>query len=771
MIKTIKYIGVTVGAILLIAINCYLFCPKPELLEHYNFSHAVYDKNGKLLNLGLSIDEKYRLFTPYEKLNENTKNTLLLYEDKRFFQHFGVDVFSVFRAIKEMLIGGRKQGASTLTMQVARLRWRLNTASISGKIIQILRAIQLERHYSKEQILEAYFNLCPLGGNIEGIGAASLIYFNTNAENLTIPQSAALTVIPQNPEKRNPLKPQGVTEIHLAVQRLKKLWENAFDSYDSGIFEMPISFEKNLPKIAMHTVRRLNKQFNQNRIISTLDAYWQIRLEKITANYINKQKNVGVNNAAVLILNYKTMDVLAETGSADFFNKDISGQVDGLTARRSPGSTLKPFIYALGLEHGLIHPLSLLKDIPENYGLYTPENFDYAFKGLINATDALVQSRNIPAVELLLRLNDDSFYTLLKRAGVPRLKDAKHYGLALALGGAEVTMQNEAELYAMLANLGQYRKLNYIYSPHENKPLSLLTPESAYLVLEMLKTNPAIDRYMLPYMTRHDDYQVRWKTGTSFGFRDAWSVGIAGDYVFVVWLGNFDNSPNNALTGRTMAAPLMFSLIRTMAAEGLIQEPTYPLEKLNLTEVEICLATGEQANAACQKRGKTYFIPNITQTPYSNITRQIPIDIQSGKRACRHLPPQTELRYYQFWPSEIYKIYDKAGIQLEQPPAFLHDCEQIDTGVVGKPPLIKQPTDGSTLIAHGKNDKMSLYAEADADVDYIFWYINDVFVGKSFPDESVVTPILLGKAVIKAVDNFGRVATVSVEGKKFLPDF
>ncbi|MCM1324690.1 MAG: penicillin-binding protein 1C [Acetobacter sp.] len=761
-------LGWFLGVLATLLLFCFIFCPKPLLLEHYNFSRAVYDRNGKLLNLSLSLDEKYRLFVPYQKINDNTKKALLAYEDRRFFKHFGVDILSIFRAAGNMALGGRRQGASTLTMQVARLRWRLDTSSLWGKFMQILRAIQLERHYSKEDILEAYYNLCPMGGNIEGIGAAALIYFDVEANALTLPQAAAIAVIPQNPEKRHPLKKDGAEQILQAVKRLKTQWITLYGDNEAAEFDLPIVFERHLPKTAMHTVRRVKKLQTMGDIHTSIDSFWQKRLEETLCNYIAKQQVLGVRNAAAMIVNRQTMEVIAESGSADFFDVSILGQVDGITARRSSGSTLKPFIYALALEQGIIHPLSLLRDVPENYGFYTPENFDHSFKGLINATDALVQSRNIPAVELLLELKDNSFYNLLKNAGVPKLKSAKHYGLSIALGGAEVTMQNLAELYAMLGNLGNFRKLQYFADAQTSSEKMFLTPESAYLTLEMLKTNQAVDKHALPYLVARDKYEVYWKTGTSFGFRDAWSVGIAGDYVFVVWIGNFDNTPNNALTGRSMAAPLMFTLIRMMAADGLIKQPEFHLDELQLAETKICLATGELAGADCDKIAQTYFIPNITQTPYNNISRRIPIDIASGKRACRHTPPTTELKTFQFWDSYVYQIYEQAGIQLNRPPEFLEDCSFINEITNGKAPVIKQPVDGSTLIAHGKNIKLTLKADTDADVTEIFWFINDVFVGKNARFETLVTDIPNGKATIRAVDNLGRTATISIIGKKFL---
>lgn len=231
--------------------------------------------------------------------------------------------------------------------------------------------------------------------------------------------------------------------------------------------------------------------------------------------------------------------------------------MDGTRALRSPGSVLKPFIYAQALERGIIHPMTMLKDVPKNYGVYTPENFDRSFYGLLNATQALVYSRNIPAVDLLLQVGEENFYNLLKACGVQKLRPVGFYGLAMALGGTEVSMHNLAAMYAMLYNEGRFGTLRVLQG--EERPLKqLLSPEAAFLTLNMLSQNAAADDTATRFSKRKTAYPVSWKTGTSYGFKDAWSAGVVGPYVVVVWIGNFDGTPNNAFVGRDMAAPLFF---------------------------------------------------------------------------------------------------------------------------------------------------------------------------------------------------------------------
>ncbi|MBP1532484.1 MAG: penicillin-binding protein 1C, partial [Alphaproteobacteria bacterium] len=656
-----------VGVGLFVAL-VYVAIPKPQLYKTYNFSSAVYDRNGKLLKLSLSIDDKYRLFVPIEKVPDEAKKALLLYEDRGFYYHFGVNPFSMIRAVARMTFGGRKVGASTITMQVARIVYHINSATLAGKIQQILRALQIEMFYSKEQILEAYFNIAPYGGNIEGIGAAAQVYFNTKTERLHLPQIMSLSVIPQNPEKRSLLNEKGRQNNREAALRLSKMWRQKFEHRENEYLELASNAGVYLPNEAPHFVRNVLKK-QQGEITTTLDLNYQHQAESILHSYVAENKQKGVYNAAAIILDAKNMEVLAYIGSNDFYNTKIQGQVDGVTALRSAGSALKPFIYAMALEKGIIHPRSMLKDVPKNYGLYTPENFDHSFYGLVDATQALVYSRNIPAVELLLKVGENNFYQLLKKSGVPKLKNVEYYGLAMALGGAEVSMQNVAEMYAMLYNKGNFESM-HLLKAEKREAQQMIMPEAAFLTLNMLSKNRAVDEISSGFSGVKYNYPVAWKTGTSYGFKDAWSVGVVGDFVVVVWVGNFDGTPNNAFVGRDIAAPLFFRLVRSIGKHHKIADKLTSDTELNIAKVKVCRDTGDIANADCDDVIDTYFIPNVTGIKVSDVARKIPIDVKSGLRACRHTPPQTVMKSYNFWPSDVEQAYAKAGIHLRKPPAF-----------------------------------------------------------------------------------------------------
>ena len=758
-----RLLGIIVGiaaAVLLLRV----IIPKPDIYSQYTFSSAVYDRKGKLLKLALTMDDKYRLFVPYEDIPQVTEQALLLYEDREFYHHFGLNPLSMLSAMAQMATGGRKRGASTITMQLARIVYHIDSSNIVGKIEQILRALQIEMFYSKKQILEAYFNLAPYGGNIEGIGAAALIYFNTPADKLNLLQSIALTVIPQNPNQRQLFSAQGRKNNTAATARLKQMWLEKFEHPENQYLNLPLSSGVYLPDHAPHLSRRLMNN-NHGNIISTIDLNYQQQAEQIMHQYIKSRRKDGIYNAAAVIVDARSMEVLAYIGSDNFYDDQIQGQVDGITALRSPGSALKPFIYALALQKGIIHPLTMLKDVPRNYGLYTPENFDRSFYGLIDATQALIHSRNIPAVDLLLKVGESDFYDLLKKGGVQKLRPVDFYGLAMALGGAEISPEKMAVLYAMLYNGGKVEPLHLVRD-EERKSQTALSPEAAFLTLDMLAQNKAIDDFSTSFSAAAQHYPIAWKTGTSYGFKDAWTAGIVGPFVIVVWVGNFDAAPNNAFVGREAAAPLFFRLARNLGRQNKIPETLQPDEMLNLAKVKICRETGDIADAYCPDTVESYFIPGVSSIKISKIARLIPIDVESGLRACRHTPPTTVLQRYNFWPSDVLQAFAQVGINIRRPPEFKQNCDTVEALNQGKAPQIVLPADGSKFMLRSKQykqEKIALKATTDADVSEIYWFVDNALVGKADADKIFEINPPLGKSEIKAVDEFGRSHAINIE--------
>ncbi|MGZ4984085.1 MAG: penicillin-binding protein 1C, partial [Chthoniobacterales bacterium] len=418
--------------------------PKPPLLDGVSFSRRVYDRNGKLLCLTLSDDEKYRIFTPLEKISPELIRTTLAQEDRFFWKHAGVNPVALARAAWHYSLGqSGRGGASTITMQLARMRFHINSRTLAGKCAQILRALELERHYTKSQLLEAYLNLAPYGTNIEGIGAGSEIYFHKDARKLTLPEAIALSVIPQSPTRRALQAETTNRSVEWAQDRLSdRVGANNVADF------IPMA-RRRRGLSAPHFVHQILNESSAREIRTTLDLDLQQVLERHIAQYVEANSTRGIHNAAAILVDARSMQVLAQVGSAEFTSDAIDGQVDATRSPRSPGSTLKPFVYALAIDQGLIHPLTMLKDAPRSFGAFNPENFDRDFVGPIRAADALARSRNIPAVALSAQLTQPTLYGFLQKAGVNLPRSERFYGLALPLGGAEITMEELVRLYSV----------------------------------------------------------------------------------------------------------------------------------------------------------------------------------------------------------------------------------------------------------------------------------------------------------------------------------
>jgi len=738
----------------------WLLLPKPPLLDGISFSQCVRDRNGKLLRVTLSADQKFRIWTPLAEVSPDLINATLRYEDKYYAHHPGVNPLALARCALDLLRFHRvTAGGSTITMQLARLRFHLHTRNISGKLEQIIRSVELERHYSKNEILEAYLNLAPYGRNIEGIGAASQIYFDKLASKLSRPEAVALSVIPQSPTRRALYIDRDNHSINLAQSSWydrAKIGSNA--EFSMRDFQPRMQTEQKF--FAPHFVQHvLESSHGRDQIITTLDFEKQRAIERRVTDYIASNRNRGIENAAVLLIDTRTMDVLAQVGSADFNNAAINGQVDGTRSPRSPGSTLKPFVYALALEQGLIHPLSILSDAPRSFGEYNPENFDREFLGPIRACDALARSRNVPAVELASHLAHPTLYQFLNTADVHLPKPESFYGLALPLGGAEVSLQDLVRLYAALANNGELRPLRRIENDPVAKSRRILSPEAAFLTLEMLGNVPR------PEMNCADGTHsapVYWKTGTSHGFRDAWSIAVFDHYVLGVWVGNFDGRANPAFVGRTAAAPLLFQIIDSLRAAW--PEPSVPHltpPGSNLKRVEFCALSGDFPNQFCTQHVEGWFIPGVSPIKTCDVHREVLVDVASGLRVpLDDGTRQLRREVYEFWPGEFLTLFEQAGIPRRVPPPFLPDNGSELASRSGQKPVIVSPSKKEIVLASTK--RIPLRAKAEGDVREIFWFAGKQFVGKAAPNQVVEWTATAGDYEITALDDHGRADSHSV---------
>ncbi|HWX66510.1 MAG TPA: penicillin-binding protein 1C [Rhodanobacter sp.] len=760
-----------VGILLVVAVlvGCRLW-PHPSLRDWQPSSTAVYDDHGRLLRLTLASDDRYRLWVPLAEISPQLVDGVLLHEDRWYWLHPGINPYGLARGAWITYVRhGNPQGGSTVTMQLARLLWQLNTRSPLGKLRQVARAIQLELFYSKRQILEAYLNDAPYGRNVEGVGTASLAYFNKQASALSLPEALTLAVIPQDPTRRlQSAAADNLINPRLAASRnqLYASWLRSHpkDAALKPLFALPLNLRplSQLPFEAPHAVeqiltkRQIEGDAGDQRVVSTLDLDLQHTLERQITQYVAHNESRGIHNATAILVDTRDMGIKAMVGSADYFDRTIQGQVNGTLAKRSPGSTLKPFIYALGFDQGVLHPQTVLRDVPTSFGPYTPENFDGHFLGPITATDALIRSRNIPAVWVASQLRQPSLYQFLRDAGISRMASEKHYGLALVLGGGEVTMQELAGLYAMLVNRGVLKSLRLLADEPQVAGTHMLSDEASFMVMDMLRKNPRPDETTGAQPSR---LPVYWKTGTSWAFRDAWTAGSFGPYVLVVWVGNFDSTGNPAFVGADAAAPLFFQVIDALhAGRETLSEPIRHMPA-NLKRVQICLASGDLPNQWCPQKGMTWFIPGKSPIRVSNVHRPVVIDDASGEPAC---PPyagkRTHVEVYEFWPSDLQQVFAQAGIPRRKPPQNV-SCS--NAGIPdGDPPQITSPLRGSTyamrLVQLGQ-ERIAFVATTDADTHALYWFVNDAYVGRSVPGESLFwQPQTAGSYNVRVVDDHGR---------------
>ena len=736
----------------------YLLLITPPLLSDISFSRVVLDRNGQLMRISLSEDDKYRLYAPISQIPTQLKQAVLLYEDRYFYQHFGVNPLSLLKAfIATYFTNNRRMGGSTITMQLARLKFGINSSNLLGKLEQIIKAIQLEIHYSKDEILESYLNLAPYGGNIEGVKAASLIYFNHNLDNLNLLDSLSLAVIPQNPLKRSPKFSQ-VKKAELARKKLFISWieKNPQNKIYEQLFNLPIVFQNNLPFIAPHFTLNLLAKAKEEQIHSTLDKNLQIIIERQIKTYVQALKEYGVNNASALLIDFTSMEVIASVGSADFYDNNIDGQVNGTKAKRSPGSTLKPFIYALSFDQGLIHPLTLLKDAPDQYGNYMPENLDGNFIGPISARESLIKSRNVPVLYLTSKLTKPDFYQFLSRAQITKLRKHETYGLSIALGSLELNMEELARLYAMLANLGEYRQLKTIIAENNNHSDNnrLLSKEACYLILDILKEVPRPGLNYNLASKNNPNLPIYWKTGTSSGYKDSWAIGIFGKYVLAVWVGNFKGTSKGSFIGFKTAAPLFFNIIDSISVKLNIKDILLEKSKnLNLIKLEACADTGDINNSLCPVKTETWFIPGVSPIKSTDIYRKILVDNKTGKQICKYNSNTTHYKIVEFWPTDLSILYKKAGISKASPPILSKNCK--DFANLAKKPEITSPLK-DIIYTLTKESKIIFKATVDSEVTEIFWFVNQQLVGKSLPSENFLWNAKAGKFIVQAVDNYGR---------------
>jgi penicillin-binding protein 1C len=540
--------------------------------ENLDFSTLVLDREGRLLRAYTTQEGRWRLPTTVKDVDPRFIDLLLAYEDKRFRQHIGIDPLALLRAaylfVKERRI---VSGGSTLTMQVARLLEPRRERSLANKLREMFRAMALERNLSKDEIINLYLTLAPYGGNLEGIRAASLTYFGKEPRRLALHEAALLVALPQSPELRRPDRSAAAAKRarDRVLDRVATAGRLPADEVALAQAEPAPNGRKPMPVLAPHAADAAVAAAPERRIhCLTIDAIVQRRLQELARE---RARALGPDlSVAIIAADHATGEVLARVASADYFDERRAGHVDMTQALRSPGSALKPFIYGLGFEDGLIHPETLLEDRPVRYGSYAPENFDLTFQGTVTVRRALQLSLNVPAVNVLERVGASRLSARLSQAGAALvLPKGEAPGLAMALGGVGITLTHLTELYAAVARGGDPARFFERTDRSETLgPRRLLEPSAAWYLGDILLGTPPPENAA--------GGRIAYKTGTSYGYRDAWSVGFDGKRTIGVWVGRPDGAPVPGLVGRMTAAPILFDAFSRL---GLRTAPLPPAPK------------------------------------------------------------------------------------------------------------------------------------------------------------------------------------------------
>jgi penicillin-binding protein 1C len=743
----------------------------PSPLGQLTFSKAYTTQDGALLRLTTARDGRFRLWTPISNLPKHTTSLILKKEDDWFYWHPGVNPWPLFKGVIATTLNrnGKIPGGSTITMQLARLLWRLDTNTVEGKVDQVLRSLALEAKYSKTEILEAYLNLAPFGASIEGLGTASWVYFHKSPLDLSDAESLRLAIVPQDPVLRDLSRTRGlgisgkkslrVLAIQMATTRksVEDLFLNSTEVTGHSVSDLPF--------LAGHVIDHLESTlpapaaYEDGRIVTTLHISAQRSLQKTLQNQVESLKIHGIQNAAALLVHAPTGLVLAALGSADYFNDDIDGRVDGLHAKRSPGSTLKPFIFAMAIEKGLINPMTTLFDVPARYGMYDPENFDRSYLGPLPATDALTRSRNIPAIALLKDVGLEDFIQRLKNSGMTISKPAQEIGLPVAVGAAEASLEELVSLYIALSQRGKTRAVTYhMQNTALPQEINFTTPEAASLVRSMLESQGRVDSIRVNAQTydrndSHGNTNFAWKTGTSFGFHDAWTLGTFDDFVLGVWVGDFRGQPNNALIGREIAAPLWFKIADVMRTNTSLNEHLASTRRqlqtkrkaedkpLDIKAIRVCALSGDLPGPGCKTMASTYEIPGVSQRRFCTIHQQFEINKLTGLRRCPFNAQNQnyELKTFEAWPTNVQHLLRRIGMKTSPLPKFESGCEDFD----GTLPQVRQDLASLEILSPLSNveyrrplnpkttqDPILLQAKGAADSTAFFWFANNTYLGK-----------------------------------------
>lgn len=732
-----------------------------------DYAPLIKSRDGQVLHAFLTRDQQWRFRTELKEITPELKRAIVFKEDKYFYHHFGVNPLAVCRAAFNNLFHLRRtSGASTITMQVARML-EPKERSYGNKLIEMFRAMQLEAHYSKAEILQLYLNLVPYGSNIQGVKAASLLYFNKSPDQLSLAELTALSIIPNRPNSLVMGKDNAriVAERNKLLKHFEKVKLFTKTTIDDAIAEPLTASRHDAPDEAQQLSWRLRFAHpGELEIQSTIDAKAQLQTEQIVHNYVQTLKLQNVYNAAALVVDNRTHEVLVYIGSPDFADRAHQGQVDGVKALRSPGSTLKPFLYGLAYDAGIATPQTIINDVPINLAGYRPENYDLQFRGPVSVEDALRQSLNIPAVKTLQQLGVQRFSQSLSAAGFLSVwQQRKRVGLSMILGGCTVRLEELTSLFSGFANGGVVHALQWKASKANaaDSGFRILSPSANYMVCHNLCELTRPDMPNLADAVRGIP-KIAWKTGTSYGRKDAWSIGFNGHYTIGVWLGNFDGKGVTALSGAATATPLLFQLFNALDQRASEEWLTAPQE---LATRFVCKESGLIPSDFCTEQVMDDYIPGISSMQHCEHQREVWVSADGAFSYCTSCLPATgyATKIYPNIPPELAAFYDSRNVSYQRIPPHNPSCARL---FEGQAPVINTLQPGMTYLIMDKGkQQLQLGCQTASDVRKVYWYINDRFFAAADAKEKIFFNPAGSVVKVSCTDDKGRVSDLEVKVK------
>jgi penicillin-binding protein 1C len=781
-----------IAGILLIIFLLFFYLMLPRKLFRDPTSYVIEDADGNLLNATIAADGQWRF--PYdENVPQHFIDCITTYEDKRFFTHAGVDMSSIGRAFLANVKGSKiKQGGSTLTMQVIRMSEQNNGRNFWNKMKESVLALRLELSYSKKAILALYASNAPFGSNVVGLDAAAWRYFGRSADKLSWAESAMLAVLPNSPALVHPGKNREILlrKRNALLDKLSATGKITDEECSLAKQEMLPVKPLPLPQDAPHLLQRFRKENKTGitKVKTTINGVLQKNVNEIVARHQQFLKSNGINNMCALVLDVETGNTLAYVGNIfQPENKDLESDVDVIASPRSPGSALKPILYAAMLSDGSILPNSLVPDVPTQIGGYVPQNFDLGYDGAVPASRALSRSLNIPAVKLLQQYKYQRFYETLQQSGITTLNNpADFYGLSLILGGCEVKMWDLAGVYASFARTLNHQKKNKgvidpkdfhapVYVKREFGIGNLAAPNSQsqttnsqppFDATSIYFTFQAMQEVMRPgeeglWQQFSSSKKIAWKTGTSFGFRDAWAVGVTPKYVVAVWAGNTSGEGRAGLIGVQAAAPAMFDIFRMLPQAEWFEKPKY-----NYVYVPVCRQTGFRANVDCADIDTLMMPPNALRTPLCPYHKMIHLDasgVFQVNESCE-VPANMQHKSWFVLPPSMEFYYKQRNADYKPLPPFKEGCRVAETQKLIE--LIYPQNDAKIFVPkemNGERGKTIFTAAHRNSEAKIFWMLDNTFAGTTQHYHQLALSPAKGKHTITLTDEQGNSITKNFE--------